>query len=103
MYRSIETVAEEMGGTVVAEFSLAYTSYEFYDFGVIKTDTGYYISTDNGCSCPTPFESHTPDDFTGPLTKEQVAEEYESLAKAQSYDALPPADIAENVKDILAW
>ena len=54
-------------------------AYEFYLVGVWKDDEGFYMSTDSGCSCPIPWESHTDDDTTGPLTLEQVAEEATSL------------------------
>jgi hypothetical protein len=61
-------------------YDLEYEPYQFYYFAVAQGEDGLYISTDSGCSCPMPFESHTNDDFTGPLTLEQVIEEYTSLA-----------------------
>jgi hypothetical protein len=38
--------------------------YEFSDFVVLLHGGTYYWSSDSGCSCPSPFESHQfPDDF----------------------------------------
>lgn len=38
--------------------------YQFNDFLVLEKDGVYYWSEDQGCSCPSPFESHVfPDDF----------------------------------------
>jgi hypothetical protein len=69
--------------------------WDFYELGVWRQPEGFYMSTDSGCSCPTPFENHStsnPEDFTGPLTLDQVAEEARSLAKddygRQSVEAL---------------
>lgn len=62
--------------------------YQFYVLGVWSKPDGYYISTDSGCSCPTPWENHSwdnPDDFTGPLTYEQVAAEAWGLATAHTW------------------
>ena len=59
---------------------------QFYIAGIWVRDGGYYLSTDSGCSCPTPWESHQEDDLTGPLTWEQAKEELRSLS-ATSYRA----------------
>ncbi len=51
--------------------------YEWSEVGVWVRPDGYYVSTDSGCSCYSPWESHSwndPDAFTGPLTFEQVVE-----------------------------
>lgn len=62
------------------ELELAYESYEFFLVGVWINDAGdYYLGTDSGCSCPTPWESYRPEALTGPLTYEQAAEEITSL------------------------
>lgn len=67
------------------EADLVTIPYEFYTLGVWESEGNYYMSTDTGCSCPTPWESHSVDDLTGPLTYEQMAEEARSLAYT-SYD-----------------
>lgn len=83
-FDNLEAAAADLGGKWQGSTPLAYISWEFYDLGVITALDGLYISTDSGCSCPTPFESHSRDDFTGPLTVEQAVEEFESLARAGS-------------------
>lgn len=55
---------------------------QMYDWSVIGVDKdmdGYYIGTDSGCSCYTPFQHYTKDVRTGPLTREQMEEEVMSL------------------------
>lgn len=60
--------------------SLRDEPWQYSYLGVWERPDGFYLSTDSGCSCPTPWESHTEDDLTGPLTWEQVKEEARSLA-----------------------
>ena len=55
---------------------------QMYDWSVIGVDKdmdGYYIGTDSGCSCYSPWEHYTKDARTGPLTREQMEEEVMSL------------------------
>ena len=77
---------------VVATGDFAYVSYSFSVFAVLRKEDGLYLSTDSGCSCPSPWESHTADDFTGPLTAEQVREEVLSLWE-DAYEKVPESDI----------
>ena len=58
---------------------LADLDYEFDILGVDIREDGIYLGTDSGCSCPSYWENHTKDDFTGPLTVEQAREEAMSL------------------------
>ena len=58
---------------------LADIDYEFDILGVDIREDGIYLGTDSGCSCPSPWENYTKDDFTGPLTVEQAREEAMSL------------------------
>ncbi len=67
------------GLEMIAEIDLSEPDYSFDLLGVWKGADGYYLSTDSGCSCPTPWESHTKDDLTGPLTAAQAREEATSL------------------------
>lgn len=64
---------------VVGVVDISEPSYSFDLLAVLKNAEGYFLSTDSGCSCPSPFESHTADDFTGPLTAEQAREEARNL------------------------
>lgn len=63
----------------VGDAELYPADYSFDLLAVLKNDKGYYLGTDSGCSCPSPWESHTAEDFTGPLTAEQAREEATSL------------------------
>ena len=72
---------------------LADLDYEFDILGVDIREDGIYLGTDSGCSCPSPWENHTKDDFTGPLTAEQAREEAMSLWE-NAYEAYR-VDLAE--------
>lgn len=72
------------GFSFVTSGSLESEPWQYYDFAVLKNAEGYWLTTDSGCSCPSPFESHmSVDDLTGPLTAAQVHEEVRSLWDAQ--------------------
>lgn len=74
---------------MIVEVDLAEPYYSYDLVGVWKTEDGYWLSTDSGCSCYSPWESHSDDDLTGPLTAEQAREEATSLwagAYAGGYD-----------------
>lgn len=64
--------------------------YEFDLTGVWKNKEGYWIASDSGCSCPTPFDNHRfPDDFEGPFTFHEAAanlqeQEFEITSNAQA-------------------
>lgn len=82
MYKLNGKISED-----VVSIDLGEPDYSFYLLGVWKTEDGYYLSTDSGCSCPMPWENHSEGDFTGPLTAEQAIEEATSLwLDAGSYD-----------------
>lgn len=68
------------------EVSLDNEPWEFYYAGIWERDNGFYISTDSGCSCPIPWENHSEDSLTGPLTWDQVKEELRSLAGVSRKD-----------------
>lgn len=76
-------------------------SYQFYILLVVKREDGYYLSTDSGCSCPSPWENHRfPEDFTGPLTADQAREEATSLidvAREREYTEGPDEYEAKNL------
>lgn len=86
---------------VVAQGELKEPDYDFYVFAVLEGKDGYYLSTDSGCSCPSPFESHTADAFTGPLTAEQVHAEVGSLWLAQTYDRVSNEDITKALEPVV--
>jgi hypothetical protein len=79
----------------VGEAELSDESYSFDLVGVWRAEDGYYLGTDSGCSCPTPWESHTRESLTGPLTAAQAREEVESLANVRirnEWDSGPDND-----------
>lgn len=89
----------------VGEIELWPPCWSFDTLAVLKGDEGYYIGTDSGCSCPTPFEwYHSMADFTGPLTAEQCAREcvdvWMSEAGLQD-DPYRPCDVEELVGGIV--
>lgn len=68
------------GLTGPLELEISYEPYEFDLIGVwIDEERGFYLGTDSGCSCPTPWDTTARRDLTGPLTYEQAAEEISSL------------------------
>ena len=72
---------EKHGFTWVQTLDLEFEPWQYYMLAVLSNDEGYWLTTDSGCSCPSPFESTTVDDLTGPLTAEQAREEVSSLAR----------------------
>lgn len=71
----------------VGSAELQWESWSFYVVDAWKGPDGFYIATDSGCSCPTPFDwLKSPDQLTGPLTADQAIEEITSLGTA-AYDA----------------
>ena len=120
------TVVESEGVTDLGIIDLSEPNYSFYLAWVLGTPEGFYLAwvlgtpegfylgTDSGCSCPSPFEDYRSlDDFTGPLTAEQVIEELDNLAQPFEYDyskgdhsetrrekAYDPERLAELITDI---
>ena len=55
--------------------------YTWSVIGVIKADDGYYVATDNGCSCYSPWEWYKDaSDFVGPMSFEDMCAEVRSIA-----------------------
>ncbi|QKT07895.1 hypothetical protein HUN08_12395 [Gordonia sp. X0973] len=69
------SISDRLGLVTVEELNLDDEPWSFSIFGVFyDPDTGeFWTSSDSGCSCPWPWEFHTPDQFDGPFTKEQAA------------------------------
>jgi len=80
MKKNVMYTPEEFGLVSVCQVELQEPNYSFDILEVLKGELGYYMATDSGCSCPSPFESYGGmEDLTGPLTAEQVHEEAKSL------------------------
>lgn len=75
------------------------TPWEFDLIGVWQDGDEWWLSTDSGCSCPTPFESHTVDDLTGPLTWEQAKEEMTSLASVSYHAEFALSEVNNFIKE----
>jgi hypothetical protein len=87
LMENIMYTPEAYGFEYVCEVELSEPCYSFDCLRVLKNKDGYWLGTDSGCSCPTPFEDyHDENDLTGPLTAEQVHEEANSLWDGE-YDA----------------
>ena len=69
------------------DISMVETFYTEEDYGwsvigVIKADDGYYVGTDEGYSCYSPWENYEDaSDFIGPLSFEDMCDEVRSIAK----------------------
>lgn len=85
-YDNVVDAAEDYGFSNVGTLELDNEPWQYYMVAVLKNEQGYYLTTDSGCSCPSPFENATVEDLTGPLTAEQAREEVKSLADVQSED-----------------
>lgn len=56
--------------------------YDWSVIGVITADDGYYVGTDSGCSCYSPWENYEDaSDFVGPMSFEDMCAEVRSIAK----------------------
>lgn len=71
------------GLVLLRTIDLAEPDYSFYLLAIFQSATNpenYYLATDSGCSCPSPFEDYLDvESLTGPLTYAQAVEEAESL------------------------
>ena len=81
---------------------LSLEQYEYDYIGIWVTTEGYFLGTDSGCSCPTPWENHTEDDLTGPLTYDQMLEEVYSLVEAVGRKASDLAKLTKRAQEALA-
>src|SRR6266850_1700635 len=62
--------------------------YDFHDVILVRdtTDGKLYAAQDSGCSCPSPFESHTfPTDFTEIKSKQEFRDYVSDVAGYTSF------------------
>jgi len=78
----------DFGLSILGAVELEAPEWSFYTLCVWKNESGYYLGTDSGCSCPSPFENYDGiDDLTGPLSAADAIEEATSLwTHAGSYE-----------------
>lgn len=68
--------------SMVETFCTEEEDYYWSVIGVIKADDGYYVGTDDGCSCYSPWENYKgPSDFVGPMSFDDMSEEVRSIAE----------------------
>lgn len=68
--------------------------YYWFVIGVIKADDGYYVGTDEGCSCYSPWENYEDlSDFVGPMSFDDMSEEVRSIAGL--YNAVDRVELDE--------
>ena len=73
--------------------------WEFDIVSVIHGPEGFYIGTDDGCSCPDPFENYySLSDYTGPMTTEECVTEFSSLCRVRVSDRFYDGSLVD--KDI---
>lgn len=101
-YDNVVDAAEDYGFSNVGTLELDNEAYQYYMVAVLKNEQGYYLITDSGCSCPSPFENATVEGLTGPLTAEQAREEVNSLAEAQKEDKWSTGPYQSDVDELLA-
>lgn len=96
MYENVYYTPEKYGLELVVEVELAEPCYSFDTLAVWKNKDGqFYLGTDSGCSCPSPFESYNGiEDLTGPLTVAEAREEAKSLWEG-SYEKYDPEGFAK--------
>ena len=98
---SVGYIDESEGVTDLGTIDLSEPDYSFDLAWIIGTPEGFYMGTDSGGSCHSPFEYYRSlDDFTGPLTADQAIEELESLARPFGGKAYDPERLAELITDI---
>lgn len=70
------------------DHELSYESYQYDLVGVWHGEEGYYVGTDSGCSCPTPWEwLGGIDELTGPMTYSQMVESVRQSAERNQYNS----------------
>lgn len=78
---------EKHGLKLIAEVDLSEPCYSFDKLAVWRDDEGFYLATDSGCSCPSPFENYAGKaDITGPLSRADAIEESRSIYEQSSKD-----------------
>lgn len=98
MSKQIDDKSLTMVGDVVVP------DYSWSAVGVWHDGEGFYLGTDAGCSCNSPWEDYYgTDPLTGPLTAEQAVEEVISLTSNSGYYGYDQADVDYLVEAIRAW
>lgn len=78
------------GLTRVGVLELTHADYAYNLIGAWKGADGYYLATDSGCSCPTPWENTPRESLTGSLTAAQACEEVSSHVRNEQESKADP-------------
>ena len=91
--------------TYIGGFDWDELSYQFSETQVWKEARGrYYVASDSGCSCPTPFSdiNYTDDDGVyGPYNKAELKGYLERLLKSD-YGYRPESELRQEISKLLA-
>src|SRR6476469_4897948 len=108
MYENIYYNPERFGLEIVGTIDWAEPDYSFDFTAVWKKSRGeYYLASDSGCSCPSPFEDFTSvEDLQGPYNKTQLKEALGRLVdenkKTERYSyRISEAELRKNVRAVL--
>lgn len=107
MYENIYYSPEKFGLETVGEIHWTDEPYQF-DFTVVwKAGKGkYYIASDSGCSCPSPFEDYNSvESLDGPMTKKELESRLKFLVNDGGpwHDyGLAKAELLKEVREILS-
>jgi hypothetical protein len=104
MYKNnIYNNPDKFGMVVLDTVYLSEPDYSFDMLAIWKNESGqYFLGTDSGCSCPSPFENfYGIDDLTGPLTAEQAIEEATSLWSNSYGNKYEPEEFASAMSKIV--
>ena len=83
----------------MVETFCTYVDYDWSVIGVIKADDGYYVGTDSGCSCYSPWENYEDaSDFVGPMSFEDMCAEVRSIAGL--YQGVDRVELDEYIRSL---
>jgi hypothetical protein len=93
---------EKFGLKTVGEIEWNGNAYEFYITVIWKNDAGeYFMATDSGCSCPSPFEDFTSvESLEGPFDKEAVKYHLRERMSAQTDTSWAEKSVGELRKEV---
>lgn len=88
MYKNVYYNPQDFGLEIVGEFEFSEPNWSFDTLVVWKEKRGrYWIGTDSGCSCPSPFEDITDvNDLDGPYTKDGLRKRLDFIVDERADD-----------------
>lgn len=97
---------EAHGLEMVGEIDWDDEPYQFCITGVWKKTRGqYYIASDSGCSCPSPFEDLQFEDLKGPYDKKALTWQLNNIREGNDDNVYGPsrsdAELRKEIRDLL--